>query len=161
MFRVLCETWDSTNLSLLGLANDQPTTTTPPPAPPPPPLPPPLFPLPPHEIAIIADANTSALASTALVFLSLDGLRANPPITMPAVGNQSQKGGPKPRFSALGRISAVPAPAVLIATVTVCTPLVPAGIVGLEHDAPAGSPVHVKLTAVANVAAPTGLTTTL
>src|SRR5437016_2433646 len=34
MFRVLCETWDSTNLSLLGLANDQPTTTTPPPAPP-------------------------------------------------------------------------------------------------------------------------------
>jgi hypothetical protein len=52
-------------------------------------------------------------------------------------------------------------PAVLIATVTVCTPLVPAGIVGLEHDAPVGSPVHAKLTAVANVAAPTGLTTTL
>src|SRR5690348_5898822 len=47
-------------LALCGLT----LTTTAPLAPPPP-----LFPPPPHEVAIIADANTSALASTALVFL--------------------------------------------------------------------------------------------
>src|SRR5579864_1802918 len=89
--------------NLLALCGLTLTTTAPPPPPPPP-----LFPPPPHEVAIIADANTSALASTALVFLFLDGLRVNPPITMLAAGNHSQKGDPNPRFCALGRISVVP-----------------------------------------------------
>jgi hypothetical protein len=49
----------------------------------------------------------------------------------------------------------------MIATVTVCVPLVPAAIVGFEHVAPAGNPVQEKLTTVGNVVAPIGLTTTL
>jgi hypothetical protein len=93
------------------------------------PPPPPLFPPPPQEVEIIAEANTSAIVDKALAFLLAEGRRANPPIAIPTAGSQSQKGDRSPRFCALGRISAVPAPAVLIATVTVCTPLVPAAIV--------------------------------
>jgi hypothetical protein len=89
------------------------------------------------------------------------GLRPNPPIIIPSAGSPNQNSVPEPRSCALGRISVFAGPAVLIATVTVCVPLAPTAIVGLEQLAPGGNPAQAKLTADTNVVAPTGLTTTL
>jgi hypothetical protein len=71
---------------------------------------------------------------------------------------QPKNGALHPLRFALGRICAWPAPLVLIAKETVCTPLAPVAIEGFEHVAPSGNPLHAKLTPAGNVVAPTGVT---
>jgi hypothetical protein len=106
------------------------------------------------EAAISASATMPA-------FFRAAGLRANPPITIPTAEVQAKNGALGLRLPALGRISLPFGPLVLIASDTVCAPLAPVVIVGFEQVAPAGNPLHAKLTPNGNVVAPTGETTRL
>jgi hypothetical protein len=135
------------------------TVTTPPPA-----DPTPLLEFPPHEDNIAAETATSANA-TAVAFLLADGFRANPPITIPTADIHMKNGDREGRLCALGRINALFGPLVLMVNDTVCVPLAPVVISGFEQPAPVGCKgcqfPHVKLTALGNAVAPTGVTVRL
>src|ERR1700757_5294018 len=79
-------------------------------------------------------------------WLCLTGLRAKATTTMPSAGTQSKKRELERQIVEFGRARVIFGPLVVIASDTVCTPLTPAAIAGLEHIAPAGRPVHAKLT---------------
>src|SRR5215469_2960260 len=123
---------------------------------PPPPLPLPPPPVPPH------DANVSAVAirtiNPSIVHDRWLVRRDSPPNTRPATDIQTTKGA-GPWFRAVGRCCvSVFGPSVVIARLTFCTPLAPAAICGDEHDDPAGSPEHAKVTMLGKVAPPGGVT---
>ena len=124
-----------------------------------PPPPPPVLPPPPHEVSTSVDANNTAIAAPTA--LREEDLRASPPIIIPITDAHRNIGVHGFRFCALGRIAALPRPAVLIVSVTFCVPLAPVAIADEEQVAPTGSPLQEKLTAFGNVVAPTGVTTRL
>ena len=124
-----------------------------------PPPPPPVLPLPPHDVSTSVAANNTAIVVPAL--LREEDLRASPPIIIPITDAHRNIGVHGFRFCAICRIDALPRPAVLIVSVTVCTPLAPDAIVGAEQVAPTGSPLHEKFTATGKVVAPTGVTNRL
>jgi hypothetical protein len=123
------------------------------------PPPPPVLPPPPHDVSTSVDANITAIAVPTA--LREEDFLANPPTIIPITDAHRNSGVHGFRFCALGRIAALPSPAVLIVSVTVCVPLAPVAIAGAEQVAPAGSPLHEKFTPVGNVVAPTGVTTRL
>jgi hypothetical protein len=124
-----------------------------------PPPPPPVLAPPPHDVSTSVDANNTAIAVPTA--LREEDFRASPPTIIPSTEAHRNIGVHGFRFCALGRIATLPRPAVLIVSVTFCTPLAPLATGDEEQVAPKGSPLQEKFTAFGKVVAPTGVMTRL
>jgi hypothetical protein len=116
--------------------------------------------VPPQDESTKVDATISATIMP-VTFLRADGFRITPPTTMPTADIHTKNGAQGRWSSALGRITALPSPLVLMVSVTFCVPLAPGLIAGTEQFAPAGNPLQEIFTASGNVAAPTGVSSRL
>jgi hypothetical protein len=127
------------------------TRTDEPPPPPPPPAPPP------QELS--TNAQTSKI-TTPTPFTRAVLRRLNPPIAMPTAKVHT-KNGTWCSFCATGRSAARLGPRVVMFRLAVCVPFAPAVTCGFEQLAPAGNPLHEKVTGLGNVVDPTGVTVKL